>query len=320
MKHYSVLLKESIEALNLKENGIYVDATLGGGGHSEAILLALKGGHLYGFDQDQYALSTAKERLKNFKNFTAIESNFEFIQEKLNALGIQKIDGVVMDLGMSSFQIDDASRGFSYMQDAKLDMRMNQNQSKTAYDIVNYATYEELVYIFEVYGEEDFAKPIARKIIESRPLNTTFDLVKITDMYKYKSKSHSAKQVFQALRIAVNDELGVLERTLPKLLNMLNKEGVFSIITFHSLEDRIVKHFFKTHSEIHVPKGVPMINLPNPVLRIPYRKPILPSEAELNENSRSNSAKLRVAIKNEWSKNYSLSWILKQLKASKYWY
>ena len=299
MKHYSVLLKESIDALNLKENGIYVDATLGGGGHSEAILLALKGGHLYGFDQDQYALKTAQERLKSFSNFTVIESNFEFIVEQLKTIGINHIDGVVMDLGMSSFQIDDASRGFSYMRDAKLDMRMNQNQTKTAYDIVNHASYEELVYIFEVYGEEDFAKPIARKIIESRPLNTTFDIVKITDMYKYKSKSHSAKQVFQALRIAVNDELGVLERTLPKLLTILNPNGVFSIITFHSLEDRIVKHFFKTNSEINVPKGVPMINLPKPILSIPYRKPILPSEQELLENSRSNSAKLRVAVKNE---------------------
>lgn len=299
MKHYSVLLKESIDALNLKENGIYVDATLGGGGHSEAILLALKGGHLYGFDQDQYALKTAQERLKSFSNFTAIESNFEFIVEQLKTIGVNHIDGVVMDLGMSSFQIDDASRGFSYMRDAKLDMRMNQNQTKTAYDIVNHASYEELVYIFEVYGEEDFAKPIARKIIESRPLNTTFDIVKITDMYKYKSKSHSAKQVFQALRIAVNDELGVLERTLPKLLTILNPNGVFSIITFHSLEDRIVKHFFKTNSEINVPKGVPMINLPKPILSIPYRKPILPSEQELLENSRSNSAKLRVAVKNE---------------------
>ena len=299
MKHYSVLLKESIDALNLKENGIYVDATLGGGGHSEAILLALKGGHLYGFDQDQYALKTAQERLKSFSNFTVIESNFEFIVEQLKTIGINHIDGVVMDLGMSSFQIDDASRGFSYMRDAKLDMRMNQNQTKTAYDIVNHASYEELVYIFEVYGEEDFAKPIARKIIESRPLNTTFDIVKITDKYKYKSKSHSAKQVFQALRIAVNDELGVLERTLPKLLTILNPNGVFSIITFHSLEDRIVKHFFKTNSEINVPKGVPMINLPKPILSIPYRKPILPSEQELLENSRSNSAKLRVAVKNE---------------------
>ena len=299
MKHYSVLLKESIDALNLKQNGIYVDATLGGGGHSEAILLALSGGHLYGFDQDQYALATAKERLSKFNNFTAVESNFEFIEEELQKRGITEIDGVVMDLGMSSFQIDDASRGFSYMQNAKLDMRMNQSQTKTAYDIVNYASFEELVYIFEVYGEEDFARPIAKKIIELRPLETTFDLVKITDMYKYKSKSHSAKQVFQALRIATNDELGVLERTLPKLLKILKPGGVLSIITFHSLEDRIVKHFFKTNSEVHVPKGIPMLNLPTPPLRLISKKPILPSEQELAENSRSNSAKLRAAIKNE---------------------
>lgn len=299
MKHYSVLLKESIEALNLKENGIYVDATLGGGGHSEAILLALSGGHLYGFDQDQYALKTAKERLAKYPNFTAIESNFEFIQEELLKRGITEIDGVVMDLGMSSFQIDDATRGFSYMQDAKLDMRMNQNQTKTAYDIVNFASFEELVYIFEVYGEEDFARPIAKKIIELRPLETTFDLVKITDMYKFKSKSHSAKQVFQALRIATNDELGVLERTLPKLLKILKPGGVLSIITFHSLEDRIVKHFFKTHSEVQIPKGIPMLNLPTPPLKLYSKKPILPSEQELLENSRSNSAKLRAAIKNE---------------------
>ena len=298
MKHYSVLLKETIESLNIKKNGIYVDATLGGGGHSEAILSRLEGGHLYGFDQDRFAIETAKKRLERFDNFTAINQNFENIEEALKSLGIDKIDGIIMDLGMSSFQIDDKERGFSYMQDAKLDMRMNQSSNKSAYDIVNYASLDELTYIFKVYGEEDFARPIAKKIIESRPLETTFDLVRITDQYKYLQKSHSAKQVFQALRIAVNDELGVLERTLPKLVHLLNKDGVISVITFHSLEDRLIKHFFKEQSEIKVPKGVPILSTLKAPLRLYNRKPILPSEDECKENSRSLSAKLRAAIKN----------------------
>ncbi|MDY0210729.1 MAG: 16S rRNA (cytosine(1402)-N(4))-methyltransferase RsmH [Acholeplasma sp.] len=298
MKHYSVLLKETIESLNIKKNGIYVDATLGGGGHSEAILSRLEGGHLYGFDQDRFAIETAKKRLERFDNFTAINQNFENIEEALKSLGIDKIDGIIMDLGMSSFQIDDKERGFSYMQDAKLDMRMNQSSNKSAYDIVNYASLDELTYIFKVYGEEDFARPIAKKIIESRPLETTFDLVRITDQYKYLQKSHSAKQVFQALRIAVNDELGVLERTLPKLVHLLNKDGVISVITFHSLEDRLIKHFFKEQSEIKVPKGVPILSTLKAPLRLYNRKPVLPSEEECKENSRSLSAKLRAAIKN----------------------
>lgn len=298
MKHYSVLLKETIESLDIKKDGIYVDATLGGGGHSEAILSRLDGGHLYGFDQDIFAINQAKKRLERFNNFTAINRNFEFIEEELIKLGITKIDGIIMDLGMSSFQIDDGSRGFSYMQDALLDMRMNQDAKKSAYDIVNTYSLDELTYIFKVYGEEDFARPIAKKIIELRPLNTTFDLVKITDQYKYLQKSHSAKQVFQALRIAVNDELGVLERTLPKIINMLNKDGVISVITFHSLEDRLIKHFFKEYSELKVPKGVPVLSNQVAPLRLYNRKPILPSEEELKENSRSLSAKLRAAIKN----------------------
>ncbi|MDY0347063.1 MAG: 16S rRNA (cytosine(1402)-N(4))-methyltransferase RsmH [Acholeplasma sp.] len=298
MTHYSVLLNETIESLDVKKDGIYVDATLGGGGHSEAILSLLKDGHLYGFDQDEYAINTALERLKRFNNFTPIQKNFEFIYESLVERGITEVDGIIMDLGMSSFQIDDKDRGFSYMQDARLDMRMDKHQKKSAYDIVNYASLDELTYIFRVYGEEDFARPIAKKIVETRPLETTFDLVKITDQFKFKQRSHSAKQVFQALRIAVNDELGVLERTLPKLIKLLKKDGVISVITFHSLEDRIIKHFFKTNSENQIPKGLIVMNQAAPLLRLYNRKPILPSEQELKENSRSLSAKLRAAIKN----------------------
>lgn len=299
MKHYSVLLKETIASLSVKTNGIYVDATLGGGGHSEAILSLLKKGHLYGFDQDLFAINTAKERLARFSNFTPIQANFEFIYEALTERGINGVDGIIMDLGMSSFQIDDKTRGFSYMQDAELDMRMNKNQEKSAKDIVNTASLDELTTIFRVYGEEDFARPIAKKIVELRPLKTTFDLVKITDMYKYKERSHSAKKVFQALRIAVNDELGALERALPKLVSLLNKGGVISIITFHSLEDKIIKHFFKSQSESNIPKGLIVLNQEPLTLRLYNRKPILPSEAECKENSRSLSAKLRAAIKNK---------------------
>lgn len=298
MKHYSVLLNETIESLNIKPDGVYVDGTLGGGGHSEAILKKLTTGHLFCFDQDDVAIKLATERLSTYGHFTIIKNNFEFIYESLIEKGIDAVDGITLDLGMSSFQIDDKNRGFSYMQDARLDMRMDNQGKRSAYDIINYASLDELTYIFRVYGEEDFARPIAKKIVELRPLETTFDLVKITDMFKYKQRSHSAKQVFQALRIAVNDELGVLERTLPKLLKLLKKDGVISIITFHSLEDRIVKHFFKANSEISIPKGLVMIPNQTPLLRLYNRKPILPTEDELKENSRSLSAKLRAAIKN----------------------
>lgn len=297
MKHYSVLLSESINALNIKPDGIYVDATLGGAGHSLKILEQLKGGHLYCFDQDEKAIEIAKKRLGNHKNYTIIKSNFEFIKKELAAIGVNHIDGVIMDLGMSSFQIDEDSRGFSYMHDAPLDMRMDNQSKRSAKEIVNHESLDYLTHIFKTYGEEDFARPIAKTIIERRPLKTTFDLVKITDKYKYKEKGHSAKKVFQALRIAVNDELGVLERVLPELLTILNKDGVFSIITFHSLEDKIVKHFYKKYSEIDLPKGLPVKATLAP-LRLEKRKPVLPSEKELLANSRSKSAKLRVAIKN----------------------
>jgi 16S rRNA (cytosine1402-N4)-methyltransferase len=298
MTHYSVLLKETIDALNIKPNGIYVDCTMGGAGHSKELLKKLTTGHLYCFDQDDVAIKIAKERLGSSQNYTIIKSNFEFVKKELNSLGIYHIDGVIMDLGMSSFQIDEDVRGFSYMQDAPLDMRMNSESKITAKTIVNEQSLDYLTYILRTYGEEEFARPIAKKIVENRPLETTFDLVKITDQYKYKQKGHSAKKVFQALRIAVNDELGVLERALPDLLEMMNPNGVFSIITFHSLEDRIVKHFFKKHSELNLPKGLPIQSHIKPALRIEQRKPILPTEEELNENSRSRSAKLRVAIKN----------------------
>ncbi|HHT55518.1 MAG TPA: 16S rRNA (cytosine(1402)-N(4))-methyltransferase RsmH [Acholeplasma sp.] len=298
MKHETVLLNESIEYLNIKPNGIYVDGTLGGGGHSELILKKLEQGHLFAFDQDEYAIKKASKRLENYSNKTIIHSNFSNIKEELLKRNIKKVDGILLDLGMSSFQIDDESRGFTYLKDTNLDMRMNSNQTLTAKEILNTYSKEELSTIFFKYGDEENSFKITNEIIKNRPLNTTFDLVNICDKVNYKRKGHSAKKVFQALRIAVNDELKVLELLLEQSLGLLNPEGRLVIITFHSLEDRIVKHFYKDNSSIDIPKNIPIINLPKPALKIITRKPILPSKEELENNSRSKSAKLRVAQKN----------------------
>lgn len=298
MKHETVLLNESIEYLNIKPNGIYVDGTLGGGGHSELILKKLEQGHLFAFDQDEYAIKKASKRLENYSNKTIIYSNFSNIKEELLKRNIKKVDGILLDLGMSSFQIDDESRGFTYLKDTNLDMRMNSNQTLTAKEILNTYSKEELSTIFFKYGDEENSFKITNEIIKNRPLNTTFDLVNICDKVNYKRKGHSAKKVFQALRIAVNDELKVLELLLEQSLGLLNPEGRLVIITFHSLEDRIVKHFYKDNSSIDIPKNIPIINLPKPALKIITRKPILPSKEELENNSRSKSAKLRVAQKN----------------------
>lgn len=298
MKHETVLLNESIEYLNIKPNGIYVDGTLGGGGHSELILKNLINGHLFAFDQDEYAIKRASKRLENYSNKTIIHSNFSNIKEELLKRDIKKVDGILLDLGMSSFQIDDESRGFTYLKDTDLDMRMNTNQTLTAKEILNTYSKEELSTIFFKYGDEENSFKITNEIIKNRPLNTTFDLVKICDKVNYKRKGHSAKKVFQALRIAVNDELKVLELLLQQSLELLNPEGRLVIITFHSLEDRIVKHFYKDNSSIDVPKNIPIIDLPKAPLKLITRKPILPSKEELENNSRSKSAKLRVAQKN----------------------
>jgi len=297
LKHITVLKNESIEGLNINPKGIYVDATLGAAGHSYEILKRLTTGHLYVFDQDQYAIDRAQEVLKGFSNYTIIKANFSQLKEKLNELGIMKIDGILFDLGLSSFQIDDVKRGFSYMNDYDLDMRMDQSNQLSAKMVVNEYSLEELVRIFREYGEEKNAYLIARSIVANRPLNTTAELVKITDKYKFKSEGHSAKRVFQALRIEVNQELSVLRSALNQALDLLNVNARLAVITFHSLEDKIVKHFIKEHSTLNVPKNLPLINIQQPPLINISKKAILPSLTEINENSRSRSAKLRIAQK-----------------------
>lgn len=295
MKHITVLLDEAIKQLNIKDHGIYVDGTLGGAGHSKKILEQLKTGYLYAFDQDGYAIDYAMNILKYFKNYKIIKSNFRHLKNKLNDEGIQKIDGLLLDLGMSSFQIDDDTRGFTYLKDAKLDMRMDQSQSLTAELIVNTYSKEDLAKLFFIYGEEKNGFKIAQKIINQRPLYTTMELVKITDQVNYKDKGHSAKKVFQALRIAVNHELGVLEEVLEQALDMLNPGGRIVVITFHSLEDRIVKHYFKEKSTSQLPKNLPIMIDESFKLKVITKKPIYPTNEEIEHNSRARSAKMRVA-------------------------
>ena len=295
MEHVTVLLNEAIEYLNIKKNGIYVDGTLGGAGHSKKILEHLENGFLYAFDQDDYAIKYAETVLHGFDNYTIIKSNFRHLKSRLNHEGVTKIDGLLLDLGMSSFQIDDPTRGFTYLKDAKLDMRMDQSQILTAEEIVNTYDKDELAKIFYIYGEEKNSYKIAQRIIDQRPLKTTSDLVKITDQVNYKEKGHSAKRVFQALRIAVNHELGVLEEVLTQAVEMLNPGGRIVIITFHSLADRIVKHFFKLESTSQLPKNLPVMMDDHVKLKLITKKPIYPSDEEMQENSRSKSAKMRVA-------------------------
>lgn len=309
-QHYTVLLKETVDGLNIKENGLYVDCTLGGAGHSEYLLSKLnKLGHLYVFDQDQKALDFAKLRLKAYVDegmVTFIKSNFRYLKEKLNELGVLNVDGIIYDLGVSSPQLDEAERGFSYHQDASLDMRMDQEAELTAYEVVNQYSYHELVKIFFRYGEEKFSKQVAREIERVRvekPIKTTSELVDIIKTAipapARRKGGHPAKRIFQAIRIAVNDELGVIEESLEQAIALLNKGGRVSVITFHSLEDRIVKTMFKEYSTIQdLPPGIPMIpDEFQPELKVLTRKPILPSETELGENNRSRSAKLRIAEK-----------------------
>lgn len=298
MKHVTVLLNETIDYLNIKDDGIYVDLTLGGAGHTKLLLSKLKTGHLYAFDQDMYAINLAKETFKDNENITVIHDNFANITKRLNELGVFKVDGIIADLGMSSFQIDDISRGFTYLKDTSLDMRMNQNSMLTAKDIVNTYEKDDLAQIFFKYGDEENGFKIANEIIRRRPLETTFDLVNICDKINYKRKGHSSKKVFQALRIAVNDEIKTLEDMLEQTVDLLNEEGRLCIITFHSLEDRIVKHFMKKYSELNIPKNLPIIGELKTKLDLVTRKPVYPSEEEMLENSRSKSAKLRVAKKN----------------------
>ena len=304
-KHYSVLKSEAINNLNIKPDGIYVDCTLGGGGHSSEILKRLTTGHLYCFDQDDYAFQRSKEVLDPIsQNYTFIKANFKDIKKKLNELGVTKIDGVLYDLGVSSFQLDIPERGFSYNYDAPLDMRMNQDGELNAYDIVNNYSFNDIMKILYDYGEEPNAKLIARGIEKARqvkPIKTTFDLVNVIKQSLPQKvlhkKGHPAKQTFQALRIAVNDELRVFEVSINDALDMLNSDGYAVVITFHSLEDRICKKVFRDRTTLDIPEGLPVIITEEAPFELITRKPILPSDAELDENNRSHSAKMRVIRK-----------------------
>jgi len=301
--HYSVMLSEAIEGLNIKDDGIYVDATLGYAGHSSEILKRVKRGFLFAFDQDMEAITYSDQKLSEISlNYKIIHSNFQNLKSKLEEENISKVDGIIFDLGLSSPQIDDASRGFSFMNDARLDMRMNKEQKKTAYDVVNNYSKDELTKIFYEYGEEKESSLIARKIVDSRktkPIETTTELVEIIKSSvgaNYFFKKHPEREIFQAIRIEVNDELKVLETVLPDAIELLNKGGRISVITFHSLEDRIVKKIFKKYSEVdQIFKGMP--DIPDeykPKIKLVNKKPLLPSDKELKENSRSKSAKLRI--------------------------
>ena len=300
--HYSVLLNESIEGLNIKPDGIYVDATLGYAGHSSKILEKLTTGHLYAFDQDAKAREYSKNKLEQINNnFTIVDSNFVNLKEELNNLGVDKIDGILFDLGFSSPQIDDPSRGFSFMKDAPLDMRMNLDQDFTAHDVVNKYKEDELTNIFYKYAEDKYSRSIARGIVNNRPINTTMELVEVIRKSvptSYFIKKHPEREIFQAIRIEVNKELDVLQDVLPDAIEMLNKGGRICVITFHSLEDRIVKQQFKKDSQVdQIVSGLKEDEIPDefkPRLKIINKKPIEASEKELKENSRSKSAKLRI--------------------------
>lgn len=307
-EHISVLPEEVIEGLSIKPNGIYVDCTLGGAGHSSMIASKLnREGHLIGIDQDEDAIKAASERLKNFEcKIDIVHSNFKYLEDVLNKLNIQYIDGILFDLGVSSYQLDEADRGFSYMQDAPLDMRMNKEQAFSAYDVVNEYDEEKLYYIFKTYGEERWGKRIAQFIVEQRKeksIETTGELVDIVRRaipaaVRKKATGHPAKRIFQAIRIEVNNELGILENTFRTAVNHLNKNGRIAVITFHSLEDRITKNVFKELSRGCIcPPQLPVCMCNHkPEIKL-CSKAIKPSKHEMKDNSRSKSAKLRVAEK-----------------------
>ena len=302
--HISVLLEETVGGLNVKPDGIYVDGTLGGAGHSFHIASKLSSqGRLIGFDQDEDAIKASSERLKDFNNVTIVRSNYRNMKEELNNLGITKVDGIMLDLGVSSYQLDTKERGFSYKEEAPLDMRMDNRNEVTARDIVNNYSQGELFRVIRDYGEDKFAANIAKHIVmarEDKPIETTTELAEIIKaaipMKFRKQGGYPAKQTFQAIRIELNAELQVLKDSLMEMIDMLNPEGRICIITFHSLEDRIVKNIFK---EAEDPCTCPK-NFPKCVCgkmskgRIITRKPILPTEEELENNSRSKSAKLRI--------------------------
>ena len=300
MKHYSVLKNELIDSLNIKDDGVYVDATVGYAGDAQEILKRIKRGYLFAFDQDPVAISYATVALEKIgDNFKIFMTNFSQMKEMLEKEDINSVDGIIFDLGFSSPQIDDEARGFSFMHDGPLDMRMSK-QGKSAKDIVDNYDEEKLKKIFWQYGEEKMSNVIAKKIVsEKKNITSTLKLVEVIKSAtgaNYFYKHHPERKIFQALRIEVNDELKVLERVLPEAIKLLKKGGRLSVITFHSLEDRIVKNIFRKYSEVDpVVKG--MIDIPEeykPLIKIINKKPILPSKRELEENSRSASAKLRV--------------------------
>lgn len=306
-KHVSVLLDECIEGLNIKPDGIYVDCTLGGAGHSSEIVKRLSPkGRLIGIDQDKDALKAAGKRLEKYSNVTLVHSNFHEIKSVLDQLGIDEVDGILMDLGVSSYQLDTGERGFSYMQDAPLDMRMNRDVEFSAYDVINGYSEEELYRVIREYGEEKFAKRIAGFIVNARAnknIETTLELVDIIKAAipakARREGPHPAKRTFQAIRIEVNNELGIINKTINDGVTKLSKGGRMAIITFHSLEDRIVKNSYRDlENPCNCPKEFPMcVCGRKPIVKVLTRKPIEPSKEELEFNPRSRSAKLRVLEK-----------------------
>ena len=304
--HISVLLEESVNALEIKPNGIYVDCTAGGGGHSAEVLKKLgEDGRMILFDRDPDAIETVTNRFKGDNRVTIVHSNFSEIKKVLSEMGVGGVDGIIADLGVSSHQLDTAERGFSFHYDAPLDMRMSQ-QGTTAEDIVNSYSQKELFNVINKYGEEKFASSVANAIVRARGkkrIETTLELAEIVSNAipaKFRRNGHPARKTFQAIRIEVNAELTVLENTLPDMFECLNKDGVLAIISFHSLEDKIVKDYFRTLKEgCTCPKDFPVcVCGKTPRGRLLTKKPIEPSNEELNENPRSRSAKLRVIIKN----------------------
>ncbi|MEJ6400803.1 16S rRNA (cytosine(1402)-N(4))-methyltransferase RsmH [Nicoliella lavandulae] len=304
--HQTVLLNEAVAELNINPAGVYVDCTLGGGGHSSRILQSLSNGHLYAFDQDQVAIDYNQEHLAKYlaqNDLTFIHDNFRNLKTDLKQHGVSSVNGVLYDLGVSSPQFDDAERGFSYRKNARLDMRMDQRNPLDAWKVVNEWSYDQLVRIFFRYGEEKFSKQIARVIEKQRqtaPINTTDELVEVIKAgipaAARRHGGHPAKKVFQAIRIAVNDELGALETSLEQAIDLIAVGGRVSVITFQSLEDRLVKTMFKEKTTIQdLPQGLPVVpDELKPDFKLVSRKPILPSKDEIKDNHRSHSAKLRV--------------------------
>jgi len=299
-KHIPVLLNETIDGLNIKPDGIYVDCTMGGAGHSSVILSKLKSGHLYAFDQDEMVIEKSKKRLEEVgSNFTIINNNFVNIKNALEELGITKVDGILYDLGVSSFQLDIPERGFSYQHDAPLDMRMDQTKDFSAYDVVNSYSENELKKVLYEFGEEKFAGLIVKKIIKNRPINTTYQLVETIKSALpaavLRKEKHPAKKTFQAIRIEVNKELIVFRESLKDAFDLLNVGGRIAVITFHSLEDRICKHMFKEKCTLDLPSDLPVIPEGYKIdFKLVNKKAIIASQEELAMNNRSHSAKLRV--------------------------